>query len=712
MKRLFLMVVVAGLQVLFAQEYGTLEGQAVDARSGEKLLGVNILLESTVLGRITDLDGHFSIPRIPAGRYALRASMVGYKTLQQTGIVIQPGKTTRLQLRLESTLIETADVVVTASKRRQSIQESPTSVGVMTSHDLAQKNEIYLDKVLENASGVNFIGSQVNIRGSSGYNYGAGTRVLMLIDGVPILPGDSGDLKWDMVPTTQVERVEIIKGAGSALYGSSAMGGVINIITKSASIHPTTNIRLSAGVYDKPAYAEWRWTDRTLHYEDMDVDHSRRIGASQVLVAAGRHTSTGYIQNSDYERYNASLKWYTPVTAQSNLTFSTNYETGTRSTGLMWRSQRYALQVAPEAIDDYITSNKLSANAFYQWAVSKNFGLKSRLSYLRNYWKNYFHDNLNASTAQKLGLEIQGDYQFSNLNSLTFGTEESWDHVTSGLVGGHDQYGISAYVQNERKLPLSLAFTLGFRYDYQYVDNGFTDQKVSPKIGLVWQANHSVHMRASSGRGFRAASMSERFSDSIYSGLRLMPNPDLRSETAWSHEFGANFLLGSGVYLDLAGFSSDYWNLIEPLPDAAQTIRFINVTRARITGLESNLKFSPGIRHLTCDLGYTYMDPQDLDLHETLAYRPKHLLQSALTYQWKRMDVSADYRYVSRLEVVKLYPSDDRVAQKNINTHVGFKIGAWHVSAHVYNLFNHNHTQMERTLMPIRNYALTLRAMY
>jgi outer membrane receptor for ferrienterochelin and colicins len=712
MKRFLLMIAMAGIQVLFAQEYGTLEGWAVDSRSGEKLLGVNILLESTVLGQITDLDGHFTIARVPAGRYTLRASMVGYKTQQQTDLVIEAGKTAKVQLQLESTLIERADVVVTASKRRQSIQESPTSVGVMTSHDLVQKNEIYLDKVLENASGINFIGSQVNIRGSSGYNYGAGTRVLMLIDGVPILPGDSGDLKWDMVPTTQVERVEIIKGAGSALYGSSAMGGVINIITKSASSRPTTNIRLSAGLYDKPAYSEWQWTDRTLHYDDVDLDHSRRIGASQVLLAAGRHKSTGYIQNSDYERYNASFKWHTPVTAQSNLTFSTNYETGTRATGLMWRSQRYALEVAPEAIGDYIRSNKLSVNAFYQWAVSKNFGLKSRLSYLRNYWKNYFHDNLNASTAQKIGLEVQGDYQFSNLNSLTFGTEEAWDHVESGLVGGHDQYGISAYVQNERKLPLSLAFTLGFRYDYQYVDNGFTDQKVSPKIGLVWQANRAVHVRASSGRGFRAASMSERFSDSMYSGLRLVPNPNLMSETAWSHEFGANFILGSSVYLDIAGFSSDYWNLIEPQPDPTQTIRFINVTRARITGVESNLKFSPGIRHLTCDVGYTYMDPQDLDLHETLAYRPKQLLQTALVYQWKQMDMSADYRYVARLENVKLYPSDDRVAQKTVNTHIGLKIGAWHVSAHVYNLFNHNHTQMERTLMPIRNYALTLRAAY
>ncbi len=98
-----------------------------------------------------------------------------------------------------------------------------------------------------------------------------------------------------------------------------------------------------------------------------------------------------------------------------------------------------------------------------------------------------------------------------------------------GLVGDHDQYVISGYLQNERKLLANLSLTLGMRYDYQKVDTGFKDENWSPKIGLVWHARPWLCLRGSSGRGFRAASMSERFSDSIYSGLRLLPNPDLKS---------------------------------------------------------------------------------------------------------------------------------------------------------------------------------------
>ncbi len=696
--------------LVFSQNEGQIAGQAVDAKTGEPLPGVNILLVNTAIGQVTDLFGRFELTGIPAGVYTLRASMVGYRSLQMRNIRIPSKPGTRLTLALEPILIQGADVVVTAAKRRQSIQDSPTSVAVLTSRDLAQKNEIYLDKMLENASGVNFMGSQINIRGSSGYNYGAGTRVLMLIDGVPVLPGDSGDLKWDLVPVTQVERVEIIKGAGSALYGSSALGGVVNIITKSAGDRPLTHLRFSAGLYDKPSFTEWRWTDRLLHFDDMDVDHSRRIGKSQILLAAGRHQSTGYSQNGSYQRMNGSFKWFRPVSEHANLTLAANWEAGRRGTGLMWRSQRHALEVSPEAVGDHTKSDKLSVNAFHQWAIRNNLALKTRLSYFHNYWKNIFHDNITASTANKFGLEIQGDYQLSAVHVLTFGTEESWDQVQSGLVGNHDQYGLSAYVQDERRLLRTLSLTLGGRFDYQYIDTGFRDQKFSPKAGLVWQAHPAISARFSSGKGFRAASMSERFSDSIYSGLRLVPNPNLRSETAWSHEIGANMRLGALINLDIAGFSSDYWNLIEPVPDKAQNIQFINVTRARISGLETMAKINPGIRGLTCDVSYTLMDPRDLSLDEILAYRARHLLQTGLAYQFGPVELSADYRYISRLDHVKLYPMDDRVAQKTVNLHSGFQWHAWHLSGHVFNLFNHYHTQMERTLMPIRHFVLTLRA--
>jgi outer membrane receptor for ferrienterochelin and colicins len=706
-----LLILFSTFSVSEAQNNGAIEGHIKDAKSGEFLPGVNILVKGTVLGTTSKIDGSFLITKLPAGSYTLRISMMGYELHERPNINVLPGKIKTLYFELNESIIETPEVMVTANKRRQSIQDTPNSVGVVTARDFSQRNEIYLDNILQYASGVNFIGSQVNIRGSSGFSYGAGSRVLLLIDGVPVMPGDSGDIKWDLVPATQIDHVEIIKGAGSALYGANALGGVINIITKEASSKPQSHIRLSAGAYDKPSHKEWQWTDRLLHYDDIDFDHTRKIGNTDVLFALGRHQSTGYRQAGNHQRLNGSLKLHTRINGQHNFTFSGNVEGGNRASGLMWRNQRHALEVNPAAIGDYIVSDKVSTNLFHNYVANKNFALKTRVSYFRNYWKNYFHDNITGSIANRYGFEVQGDYQISEKNVLIFGTEESWDHVNSDLVGAHDQYILSGYFQNERSLLTNVQLVLGLRYDYQNVDVGFNDSKWSPKVGLVWHAQSFLTFRASSGRGFRAASMSERFADSIYSGLRIIPNQNLKSETAWSHEIGMNYNPLPFLYLDIAAFTSDYWDLIEPEPDETQTVQFINVTRARISGIETNLKVMP-FPGLGLDFGYTYMDPQDLDLDDVLAYRPRHLFTLSSTFSIGKIDIGADYRYVSRIERVKVYPMDDRVEQNVLNGRIAVHIKNYTITANVNNAFNQNYTQMERTIMPIRHFVLTLSSLF
>jgi len=706
---LALLILLAG-SLGYAQTTGSLRGKMTDASTNEPLPGVNITLVGTLLGAATDANGYFVIESIPPGVYTVQATMIGYKSALFTDVEIRDGSAANISIKLEETIIETPELIVTANKRRQSIQDSPNSVGVMTSRTIEEKNQVYLNEFLQQASGVNFVGQQVNIRGSSGFSYGAGSRVLFLVDGVPVMPGDSGDIKWDLVPASQIERVEIIKGAGSALYGSNALGGVINIITKKASSRPQTHIRLSAGVYDKPLHPEWRWTNEWRHFRDIDVDHTRKIGKkAEILLAAGQHQNMGYRQNTEMLRHNASLKWNYQPSGMHNLTISTNWEGGERQSGLMWRNQRQALEVVPEAIGDYVESQKYSANLFHKWVASKTFGVQTRLSYFYNYWKNWYHDNITASTAQKPGMEVQCDWQFSEHNSLIFGAEGTWDHVLSGLVGIHDQYVFGLYMQNERALLPTLNLTLGLRYDNAWVDSGVSDSEINPKVGLVWRAGENLRMRASSGRGFRAPSMSERFSDSIYSGLRIVPNPDLKSETAWSHELGLNWNPNPFLYLDVSGFMNDYWDLIEPEPDENQVVQFINVTRARITGVETNLKAMP-LPGLGFDFGYTFMHPQDIELDTTLAYRPRHLLTAGVTCSFKQIEIGADFRYISRFEVIKVYPNDDRVDQKVLTLRGAYKSGSYSFIISVNNLFNYNYTQMERTIMPIRHYVMTLSA--
>ncbi len=691
---------------------GAIKGIITDHDSDEPMPGVNVMISGTVLGTTTNIKGEYTLRNIPPGTYQIRASMIGYKNAVADRVVVRTNETTLRNFAMQETVIETSEIMVTANKRRQSIQDTPNSIGIITSKDFERRNERWLDDLLQYASGVNFIDQQVNIRGSSGFSYGAGSRVLFLVDGVPVMPGDSGDIKWSMVPATQVDHVEIIKGAGSALYGGSALGGVINVITKSASAKPATNIRLSAGVYDEPAYDEWKWTDRTLHFDNIDIDHNRRIGPSELFVSMGRMQTTGYNENGFKTRFNGAAKFRTQLSGTQTLTASAQYEGGKSGSPLLWRSQRRALEVSPVAIGDHVRSYKTGLNVFHHWVADKNFGLKTRVSYLQNYWKNLYHDNISASMAHRYGLEIQGDYQISENNVITFGTEEAWDHVDSDLVGNHDQWVVSLYAQNERNLTRDLLLTLGMRFDYQEVDVGFSDSELNPKIGLVWHTRPYLTFRASSGRGFRAASMSERFADSMYSGLRIVPNENLQSETAWSHEIGFALIPHPFLYLDVAGFVSDYWDLIEPEPDANNVVQFINVTRARISGVETILKVSPWIEGLSLDIGYTLMEPRDLDLDTVLGYRPKHLFTGSATWQIGLFEVGMDYLYVSKIEQFKVYPNDERVAQKRLNGRLGFNWKGYSLSLNANNVMNHNHIQRERILMPIRHYVMTLTATF
>src|SRR5256885_7631370 len=101
----------------------------------------------------------------------------------------------------------------------------------MNDTDLARRAVATVDEAVNRAPGVLFLNGQVNIRGSSGFVEGLGSRVLLLVDGVPANQGDRGGIDWDMVPLADVERVEVVKGAGSSLYGSAALGGVGKLIT-------------------------------------------------------------------------------------------------------------------------------------------------------------------------------------------------------------------------------------------------------------------------------------------------------------------------------------------------------------------------------------------------------------------------------------------------------------------------------------------------
>ena len=237
---------------------GIIAGTVLDSGSHLPLPAANIIVEGTMLGAMSGREGQYRIPEVPEGLHRIRFSVMGYRT-EVRQVSVRSGVTNTIDVELQQIPLALPDVVVTAARKEQRIDEAASSVAVVTSRELEARSAPRLDTVLPLVPGVTMIDDQLGIRGSTGYNRGAGGRVLVLLDGVPALGGDTGNVRWDTLPAEVVERVEIVKGAASSLYGSSAMGGVVNVLTRSAHRGPSTYARLRIGSWDQPYFQEYHF---------------------------------------------------------------------------------------------------------------------------------------------------------------------------------------------------------------------------------------------------------------------------------------------------------------------------------------------------------------------------------------------------------------------------------------------------------------------
>ncbi len=287
---------------------GMLLGRIEDAITKEPIPYANIILKGTLLGGASNSSGYFKVGRVPPGEYIAVASCIGYEPAE-AHILVKGGDTVHVRLMLQPTELVGERIVISATRTEQTAFMAPASVSVITANDLTAANVKTFDQAIESSTGLQVVHSSpsnvqsVSIRGASETaGGGSGNRVLLLIDGRPAISPESGGALWNLVPTTAVERIEIVKGAYSSLYGSSAMGGVINVITKQPSDVTETIVHSSIGFHDRaPAYTGYTrqgWTN------DFTVGHSRRLGRTAWLIDVARKESQGHKENSAYEMYN------------------------------------------------------------------------------------------------------------------------------------------------------------------------------------------------------------------------------------------------------------------------------------------------------------------------------------------------------------------------------------------------------------------------
>jgi iron complex outermembrane receptor protein len=636
---------------LFSQ---TIAGKVIDKNTRTAIPSPQV---STSDGQrvVGTIDGEFTIAASPL---PLTLIVRAAEYIADTIEVSQPGE---LIVELEpdqGTVGEIGTVVIAASRRAQAIEDVPVSIEILKPELISNKGIVDLEQAVDQVPGAYAMDGQISIRGGSGFSYGAGSRVLILWNEVPLLSGDAGDVKWNSIPMENVQQVEVIKGASSVLYGSGALNGIVSLIEREPGAQPYFSAKVQSGVYDNPKRATLRWWNKGKNpwQHQADISYGKQLRRGFGLTVGGyAFTSDGYRQGEteDRGRVNGTVYYRPAKIPKLRASLGWNFQYQKTGNFIIWQSDTFAYQPYGGA-DTSLATSTLTYNRGLRLTIDPSVKYFDRLGNKHQLkTRYYFTDNENYSNqGQSSRSQIRfADYQFqrgwkNNAIVLTTGASVNSGVVDSYLYGNHSSLNLAAYAQGEKKWK-KLDVTAGVRFEYFKQDTirGDSDTylgKDSLKIpvkpilraGIHYKLAKHTHLRASFGQGVRYPSVAERFTTTSVGSLLIFPNPNLKPETGWAVEAGVK----QGIrisswkgFVDVAAFVNNYDNMTEFTfgnykPDSIPAslnpndpgyvfkwlgFRAENAESAQIAGLDFSISGEGQIGEVIWQtlMGYTYMDP-------------------------------------------------------------------------------------------------------
>ena len=707
---------------------GRISGSVVERGTGTPLAGVTIRLRPGIAGASTDNQGKFTLERIPDGTYTLQASLLGYRKEEAQNVIVRAGAETTFVVSMEETPIQVSQVVVTASRREQSLQDVPMTVTTINADALAYRLSTTLDDALRAVSGVTMIDDQINIRGSSGYSRGVGSRVLLLVDGAPYLTGDTGEINWESLPIDQVDHVEVVKGAGSALYGSSALGGVVNVITRRIEEGSSVKVRSFGGAYDRPPYSAWSWTPSTRFTSGVFVTASERNGSAGFLLGASRLMDEGYRQNDVVHKYAIFGRSDLELGDMSSLQITGNIVRRVNGNFFWWKSLHEPLRPPDDHQKRWVRSTRGYISATYRSVTGTGALITARGQYYGNAWSDEEGSVVNNTSKSDVGFgELQWTQDAGSGHQIVAGLTASVAQVRSNIFGNHPGLGAAAFIQDDVTLSPATTVSAGVRLDWERVSALTPRSQVDPKLGMTLKASETTTFRGSIGRGFRYPSIAELFTfvATGFGSTNVVPNPNLRAERSFSLEAGIAQLIAQNTWLDVSIFHAEYRDLIEAGVDPKdRVIRFDNVHRARITGTEISAGAEWFERALTTTAGYTLMDPRNVTTNSVLRFRPRHIAVAAVQGKMGGWDAGMEYRFVGKIEAIdeqlvtlaNIVDGDKRVPVHVLDVRAFRTLTDLGIPARigltVRNVLNYQYVELVGNMAPPRTYVLSIDAAF
>ncbi len=682
-------LIAAGLATLAtaaSAQQAVVTGTVRDAQTDSAIAGAIVLVRGTLLGGTSDAAGSFRIVGVPAGPVTLRILALGYRA-DSVQLTLAGDGTPVISVRLAPAPLSIAPVEITASRRPEEVAQSAVSVSVLPAASIMNRNVSGLEGAFPFVQGVTFNGpGQMDIRGSTGTAAGVGSRVLILLDGHPMLSADGGEIIWEALPLLDVDRVEVVKGAYSSVYGSNALGGVANIITSPIDSAPETVVRAHYDVYQVPA--QYQFASGALTGDGIQLQRSGTIGGVGVRLAGAREVSEGDTQNGNFDRVFLRAKVDAPRGSAHPWDGYAVWSRNDAGNFLTWRSNDQPFEVDSEYLGDRAVYETLYMGGTVTPVVGPSMVLKVSPSVSYNGNQDYFHTDQDYHRAWRSGATVQLAAQPDEANTVVTGVDGAYTTVTSNFLGTPDITDVGVFAQDQWSPTRRFEATFGARMDYHTTNVSSSETSLNPKLALRYIVAPEVTLRASVGAGYRAPSAIEQFVSAVEFGYRVIPNPSLTGEHAVSGEVGVNAGLWGGARLDAAAFQSDCRDLIGPsaVPDSVFVFQFRNVQRARIRGLDAGLDLPTVANLMETHLTYLYLDPVDLGTDQYLPYRSRH--NATATFDFLGGLAGVDVQYRSRVESVLVYPLDPRsdITIVDLRANAGFRGTV--LQGKVSNLFN------------------------
>lgn len=593
------------------------------------------------------------------------------------------------------------EIVIQVGKFDQKLEEQTVSLEVIKASSIENRNTRSIETALDQTPGLNILDGEPQIRGGSGFTFGVGSKVAVLVDDMPMLSGDAGRPEWGFIPIENIHQVEVIKGAASVLSGASALSGSINIRTAYPTAIPQTKVIVYSGMYSDPLKQFDNWYEKLPLISGANLLHSVKKGSWDLVFGGNVNYDRGYIgpPKTDSLVVPDTVSNFVPrdmYSMRARLNFNIAYrfkhlkglQVGVNGNGMLahtnmvfaWLNDSSGLYRAyPGAVflQDQTIGN-LDPFAIYTGKKVKH-ALRTRLMRTIN---DMSANQSNQSTV------LYGDYQIKTafLDSLPIevigGVTAQYTHSYANIYVGsgspyNDILNLSGYVQLEKKLTKRWLFSAGGRLEHFELNSSTTASQPIMRFGTNYQLGKATFLRASYGQGYRFPTITERFIKTGVGNFGVFPNPDLKPEYSWNAEIGVKqgFKMGQWMgFLDLALFYQRYENTIEYMfgiwdvtnPQSFAGFKFLNTGNSEVKGIDASIAGKGKIGkkdEWEFMLGYNYLLPQTLnpdyvyavdDFNRQFSYNSTSLDSASRVLKYRFLhNIKADvnFRYNKRLEI-------------------------------------------------------------